>query len=181
MNRKGLIIGILVVAVLVLPIIPTSYQVPYREPIEVQVMIPYSVTVLGESALSLGSGEYMDWGSEYEAGSTLSIQLESDSPVLVAVLDEAQFVVFEDQGEIGQDLFYQETDDVDASITIDVTGSYSVMVFNQIDGGQAVLINSITISENWEQEETQIQYTNGTRTMTDMISILQLIMGPPVY
>ena len=180
MNRKGWVIGI-AVAVLVLPIIPTNYQVPYSEPIEVQVMVPYSETVLEETAITIGAGEYMDWESGYKSGSSLSIQLEADSPVVVVVLDQAQFSVFDDQGEISQDLFYQESDEIDASIPILETGSYSVLVINQIEGDQAVLISSIEISENWEQEETQIQYTNGTKTMTDLISILDLILGPPVY
>ncbi len=180
MNRKGWVIGI-AIAVLVLPIIPTSFQVPYSEPIEVQVMVPYSETVLKETAITIGAGEYMDWESGYKSGSSLSIQLEADSPVVVAVLDQAQFSVFEDQGEISQNLFYQESDEIDASIPILETGSYSIIIINQIEGDQAVLISSIEISENWEQEETQIQYTNGTRTMTDLISILDLILGPPVY
>ena len=56
MNRKGWIIGI-AVAVLVLPIIPVSYQVPYLEPIDIQVtVVPYSETVLDDTALAIESG-----------------------------------------------------------------------------------------------------------------------------
>ncbi len=180
MNRKGWIIGI-AVAVLVLPIIPTSYQVPYSEPVEVQVMVPYSETVLNAAALTIEAGEYMEWGSEYKSGSSLLIQLKADRFVIVTVLDQAQFNVFEDQGEIDRDLFYVETDMVNSSISIIEAGSYSVIIINQIEEGQSTMINSIEISKNWEQEETQIEYRNGTRTKTDMISILDLILGPPVY
>ena len=180
MNRKSWIIGI-AVAVLVLPIIPTSYQVPYLEPIEVQVMVPYSETVLDDTSLTIESGEHRVWESSYKSGSSLSIHLESESPVLVAVLDQAQFSFFEDQGEIGQDMFLKESGRVNASIPILKQGSYSVVVFNNNEESQTILIISIEISKNWEQEETQTQYRNGTRTKTDMISILDLILGPPVY
>ena len=180
MNRKGWIIGI-AIAALVLPIIPTSYQVPYLEPIEVQVMVPYSEAVLDDTDLTIEPGEHLVWESYYKSGSSLSLQLEADSLVLVAVLDQTQFSVFEDQGEIGRDMFQKESGSVNASIAILIQGSHSVVVINQNEEGQTILINSIEISENWEQEETETQYRNGTRTETGLISIMDLILGPPVY
>jgi len=181
MNRKGWIIGI-AIAALVLPIIPTSYQVPYLEPSEVIVTnVPYSEAVFDDVDLAIEPGEHLVWESSYKSGSSISLQLEADSPVLVAVLDQAQFSVFEDQREIGRDMFRKESGSVNASIAILIQGSHFVVAINQNEEGQMILIDSIEISENWEQEETETQYRNGTRTETGFVSIMDWILGFPVY
>jgi hypothetical protein len=181
MNRKGWIIGI-TVAVLVLPIIPTSYQVPYLEPIKVIVtIVPYSEVAFDDADLAIEPGEHLVWESSYKSGSSLSVQLEADSPVLVAVLDQTQFSVFEEKGEVDRDMFLKESGSVNASIAILIQGSHFVVAINQNEEGQTILIDSIEISENWEQEETMTQYRKGTRTETGFVSIMDLILGPPVY
>jgi hypothetical protein len=187
-TKTTTILGVvLIVVVFALPVIPMTYYLPYREEVPILAFIVQTNVLVNLTDIALEGGDYKFWHVQIEDYKMADFSLESSESVDAAMMALDEFEAFQDTMSVDQALVsVLDADSINLEYRVPVTETYFFVIYNHHDGsiGEAIdtTINSVTVTESWEEESVDFVIEEGVRNMTTAVTLWQLITGStPVF
>lgn len=174
-------------AIFALPIIPVSYQIPYREEVPILRLIGQTRVFVNSTDVHLEGGAYRYWRRQIEDYKRVVFSVRTSETVHAAILSPEEFEAFQGILSIDQpSTSMLESSSIDLEYQIPVTETYFFVIHNHHDGSQGAArettIYSVTITESWVEESMDYVVEQGVRNETAYVTVWQMTTGSaPVF
>ncbi len=144
--------------------------------------------IIDAANLTLADGVYTNWVKDLEIGRTIEFSMRSNDTVHVAILSSAGYNGFEADNQMDlAEKSVLETTSVNFTHQIISSGTYYFVVYNYHETlteleHRNVSIHSVSVIEEWTEEQIENTIERRTRTETALVTVWQFVMGAiPVY
>lgn len=188
-KRTAIILGVVILgAVFALPVFPMTYYIPYFEEVPTLKLIVQTSVVVNSSDIPLEGGDHKFWHIKIEDDKVVEFSLESSETVHAAIMSLDEYETFQGTNSMDPSIKSSlDADSIELKIQIPVTETYFFVIYNHHDGSQGTeskgtMIYSVTITESWEEEVTEMVTEQRVREETATVTLWQIITGStPVY
>ncbi len=188
-RQNAALLGVVIIGVVfTLPVFPVTYHIPYREEVPIQELIVNTNVVVNSTGIPLEGGAHKFWHVQIDDYKVVDFSLESSETVDAAIMSLEEYEAFQDTLSVDQCIKIElDADSIDMEYQIPVTETYFFVVYNHHDGSQGTedmytIIDSVTITESWEEEVVNYVIEEGIRDETATVTLWQIITGStPVF
>ena len=183
-RRTAIILGVVILgAVFALPVFPMTYYVPYFEEVPTLKVIDQTSVVVNLSDIPLEGGDHKFWHIQVEEDKAVEFSLESSETVHAAIMSPEEYVAFQGTKSVGPSIKSSlDAESIDLEYQIPVTETYFFVIYNPHDGSLGTMIESVAITESWEEEVTEIVMEQRAREETASGTLWQILTGStPTY
>ncbi len=188
-KRTATILGVVILgAVFALPVFPMTYYIPYFEEVPTLKLIVQTSVVVNSSDIHLEGGDHKFWHIKIEDDKVVEFSLESSETVHATIMSLDEYETFQDTNSMDPSIKSRlDADSIELEIQIPVTETYFFVIYNHHDGNQGTeskgtMIYSVTITESWEEEVTEMVMEQRVREESAAVTLWQILTGStPVY
>ena len=188
-KQTATILGVVIIGVVfALPVFPLTYHIPYREEVPILELIVHTNVLVNSTDIPLEGGAYKFWHIQIDDYKVVDFSLESSETVHAAIMSLEEYEAFQDTMSVDQSIIIKlDADSIDLEYQIPVTETYFFVIYNYYDGSQGTenketIIDSVTITESWEEEVVNYIIEQGIRNETATVTLWQIITGStPVF
>jgi hypothetical protein len=188
-KRTAIILGVVVLGVVfALPVFPMTYYIPYMEEVPTLKLIVQTSVVVNFSGIPLEGGDHKFWHIQIEDDRVVEFSLESSETVHAAIMSLEEYEAFQGTNSMDPSIKSRlDADSIELEIQIPVTETYFFVIYNHHDGSQGTenkgtIIDSVMITESWEEEVTEMVMEQRVREETATVTLWQILTGStPVY
>ncbi len=188
-RRTATILGVVILGVVfALPVFPMTYYIPYLEEVPTLKLVVQTSVLINSSGIPLGGGDHKFWHIQIEDDKVVDFSLESSETVHAAIMSPEEYEAFQDTKSVDPSIKSSlDADSIELEYQVPVTETYFFVIYNHHDGSQGTenmgsMIGSVTITESWEEEVTEIVMEQRVREETASVTLWQIITGStPVY
>ncbi len=188
-KRTATILGAVILGVVfALPVFPMTYYIPYMEEVPTLKTIVQRSVVVNSSDILLEGGAHKFWHIQIEDDKVVDFSLVSSETVNAAIMSLDEYEAFQGTNSMDPSIESRlDADSIELEYEIPVTETYFFVIYNHHNGSQGTedkgtIIDSVMITESWEEEVTEMVMEQRVREETASVSLWQILTGStPVY
>jgi hypothetical protein len=165
-----------------------TYHIPYSEEISKLELVARTNVIVNSTGVPLEGGAHKFWHVQIEDNKLVDFSLESSETMHAAIMSLEEYEAFQDTMSVDQCIKIElDADSIDLEYHVPVTETYFFVIYNHHDGSQGTedmetMIDSVTITESWEEEVVNYVIEQGIRDETATVTLWQIITGStPVF